>query len=87
MEKVILFKDDSGVGVIYPTKEGLYMAGGNIKALAEKDVPHGAKFKIIDKSELPSDRNYRDAWDIDGSELGDGIGNKSNLFDSSEVKQ
>ena len=51
MNQVIIFKDDQGVGVIYPAKEGLAMAGGSIQVLAERDVPTGAPFKIIDSSE------------------------------------
>ena len=32
------------------------------------------KYKIIDSSDLPEDRYFRDAWDIDESELTDGVG-------------
>jgi len=29
-----------------------------------KDVPTGAKYKIVDTSEVPSDRTFRNAWEV-----------------------
>ena len=29
-----------------------------------KDVPTGAKYKIVDTSEVPSDRTFRKAWEV-----------------------
>ncbi len=31
-------------------------------------------YKIVDVSEVPSDREFRDAWTIDDAELTDGVG-------------
>lgn len=77
MTQVILFKNDNGVSVIYPTPEVLAIYG--IKAVAQKDVPFGKPYKIIDASELP-DRSQRNQWDIDEVDLTDGIGGESNEF-------
>lgn len=78
MKQVIIFKNDTGgVSVINPTQEALDAYG--IEAIAKKDVPRGKAFKIIDASELP-DRSQRDQWDIDESDLTDGIGSESNEF-------
>ena len=41
---------------------------------ALKDVPSGVKFKIIDSSDLPPDRDFRDAWDFDFTTDFDGVG-------------
>lgn len=76
--QVILFKnDDGGVSVIHPTAEALDTYG--IEAIAQKDVPSGKPYKIIDASELP-DRSQRNQWDIDEADLTDGIGSESNEF-------
>ena len=43
--------------------------------LGEKDVPSGLLFKIIDASELPSDRSSRNFWRYEITEKNaDGIG-------------
>lgn len=76
--QVIIFKnDDGGVAVIYPTQECL--ESHTIHEIAQKDVPSGKPYKIVDASELPS-RNQRNQWDIDEADLTDGIGSDSNEF-------
>ena len=42
--------------------------------IAVKDVPTGLPFKIVDETYLPTDRTYRDAWEIDNALLTDGVG-------------
>jgi len=68
MNKRILYKQDNGVAVIIPTGEL------SLEATAAKDVPTGLPYKIVDVSEIPSDRTFRNAWDIDEAELTDGFG-------------
>jgi hypothetical protein len=78
MNRIIYKTDEGGVAVIIPTPEALEQHG--IQAIAIKDVPAGKPFKIIDASEVPTDRTYRDAWTVDEAELTDGIGGVSNEF-------
>ncbi len=54
--KKIVYKTESGIGVIHPV-------GSYEDCL--KDIPDGAEYKIIDESELPKDRTFRDAWNFD----------------------
>lgn len=62
MAQVIIYKQDNGgVAVVVPTPEALEQIG--IQAIASKDVPAGKPFKIVDVSEIPSDRTFRDAWE------------------------
>jgi hypothetical protein len=68
MEKRILYKHDSGIAVIIPTGEL------SAEETAKKDVPTGLPYKIVDVSEIPADRTFRNAWDIDEAELTDGVG-------------
>lgn len=73
MSQAIIYKQDSGVlAVIHPAPEALSDFG--IDAIAQKDVPTGKPYKIIDTSGLPADRTLRDAWTIDDAELTDGVG-------------
>jgi len=62
MKKVILFKNsDGGVSIVIPTPE--YLLTHTIEECAAKDVPSGEPFKIVDASEIPSDRTFRNAWE------------------------
>ncbi len=78
MNRIIYKTDEGGVAVIIPTPETLEQHG--IQAIAIKDVPAGKPFKIVDASDIPSDRSQRDAWTVDEAELTDGIGGTSNEF-------
>ena len=42
--------------------------------VAQKDVPKGKKYKIVEDSEIPSDWTFRDAWTVSESDLTDGVG-------------
>jgi hypothetical protein len=45
-----------------------------MEELAQKDVPTGLKYKIVEDSIIPSDRSFRNAWEVEESELTDGVG-------------
>jgi len=73
MNKRIIYKNtDNTVSVVIPTDEALSFM--TIEQIAKKDVPTGYKYKIVDVSEIPSDREFRNAWTIDEAELTDGVG-------------
>ena len=57
--RIIYPTDDGGVAVIVPAAE----CGLTIEQIAAKDVPAGKEFKIVDVSEIPSDRTFRAAWE------------------------
>ena len=68
MTKVIIYMQDNGaVAIVRPTEEALNLYG--IEAIAEKDVPAGKPYKIVDASEIPADRTFRNAWTIDVADL------------------
>jgi hypothetical protein len=80
MPKRILYrnpvKDEAGniidytTSIIIPARN----CGLTIEQIALKDVPAGLPFKIVDTSEIPSDRLFREAWELDPAELTDGVG-------------
>jgi hypothetical protein len=79
MAQVIIYKQDNGVAaIVVPSQEALDAHG--IMAIAIKDVPAGKPFKIVDASDILSDRSDRDAWTVDDADLTDGVGGKSNEF-------
>ena len=58
--RIIYETEEGGVAVLIPAPE--YLQDHTIEELAAKDVPEGAKFEIVEDSEVPSDRTFRGAW-------------------------
>lgn len=60
MSQVIIYPtDDGGVAVIIPAPE----CGLSLQEIAAKDVPAGKPWKIVDGTDIPSDRTFRNAWE------------------------
>ena len=59
MSQKIIYPTESGVSVIVPSPNWK----GTLEELAAKDVPAGKLYKIVDGSEIPSDRTFRNAWE------------------------
>ena len=57
--RIIYPTDDGGVAVIIPAPE----CGLTIEEIAAKDVPAGKPWKIVDGTDIPSDRTFRNAWE------------------------
>ena len=58
--RIIYKTEEGGVAVIVPAPE--YLQDHTIEELASKDVPEGAEFEIVEDSDVPSDRTFREAW-------------------------
>ena len=78
--RIVYQTEDGGVAIIVPSPEALSTYG--IINIALKDVPPGKPFKIIDASDIPEDRTFRSAWEIDPGILTDGIGGSSSDFEN-----
>jgi len=60
MEKRIVYKnDDGGVSIIIPVPD----CGLSVEEIAAKDVPAGKQYVIVDATEIPADRTFRNAWE------------------------
>ena len=69
--KLAIFPNTEGtISVLVPAPN----CGLTLEQICQKDVPTGTKFKIIDSSELPADREFRDAWNYDFTTSYDGVG-------------
>lgn len=79
MNKKIIYQTDEGeIAIITPTPEALSVY--TVEQIADKDVPHGKPYKIVEASEIPTDRTFRAAWEIDASLLTDGVGAEHSSF-------
>lgn len=67
---VWLFVNNMGKKIIYPTESGkvailtpILECELTLEDIAKKDVPDGVPYKIIEESDIPVDRTFRDAWE------------------------
>lgn len=72
MIQVIIYPNDDGwLSVVSPAAE----CGLSIEEIARKDVPAGKPYHIIDRTLLPQDNVFFNAWEADfSSPGGHGIG-------------
>ena len=52
-QRIVYTQDDETVAVIVPAVS---------VELALKDVPTGKEYHIVDVTDIPTDRTFRDAW-------------------------
>lgn len=77
MAKRIIYKEtDGNLVVLTPVTQDK-----TVEQIAAKDVPSGLAYKIVEDTDVPSDRTFRDAWTIADSELTDGAGSEHDMFD------
>lgn len=64
MSQRIVYRNSSGgISIITPAPE----SGLTIDQVAQKDVPAGVSYWIVDEADIPGDRYFRNAWDVDGA--------------------
>jgi len=61
MKRIIYPTDEGGVAVIVPAPE----CELTIEQIAQKDVPAGKPYQILDVADIPSDRTFRNAWEAE----------------------
>jgi ribosomal protein S12 len=69
-KRVIFRTEDGGVAVIVPSPN----CELTIEQVAAKDVPTGVPYKIVNVADVPSDRTFRNAWEVAVEDLTDGTG-------------
>jgi hypothetical protein len=57
--RIIYPTPEGGVAIIIPAPE----CGLTIEQIAAKDVPAGTPYKVVDATDIPSDRTFRNAWE------------------------
>ena len=56
-KRIVYQNDEGGINIIVPADCGL-----TIEEIAAKDVPAGKAYNIVDVSDIPEDRTFRNAW-------------------------
>ena len=57
-KRIIYPNDEGGVSIVVPAPD----CELSLEQIAGKDVPAGKPYQIVDASEVPSSREYRNAW-------------------------
>ena len=57
-KRIIYIKDDGTVAIVIPADN----CELTVEQIQAKDVPSGKTSYIVDKSVIPTDRSFRDAW-------------------------
>jgi hypothetical protein len=65
MKLIIYPNDNGGIVLLTPAPE----CGLSLEEIAAKDVPAGKPWKIVDAADVPADREFRNAWTADFSEV------------------
>ena len=79
LKKIVYCGDDGTLCILEPTPDA--MRTHTIDSIAKKDVPAGKPYRIIDGSDIPTDRSVRNAWFVSEDDLTGGIGGVSCEFD------
>jgi hypothetical protein len=59
MNQLIIYpNNEGGVSIIVPVDNNL-----TIQEIAAKDVPQGKPYKIVNVTDIPTDRTFRNAWE------------------------
>jgi len=57
-KRIIYTADDGSVAIVVPSDN----CGLTVEQIRDKDVPTGKTSYIVDKSVIPTDRSFRNAW-------------------------
>lgn len=60
-KRIVIKNDDGTCGILIPSPNW----NGTLEELAEKDVPEGKEWRIVNESDIPLDRTFRNAWTDD----------------------
>jgi hypothetical protein len=59
---VVLFEQDDGsVGLLIPAAN----CGLTLNEIINQDLDSGTRYKIVARSDMPANREFRNAWEVD----------------------
>jgi hypothetical protein len=96
MNKVLIYKSNDDLLVTYFPHE---ISDPLVREHADEILKFGTCFRIADVSEIPTDRTFRSAWEIEDADLNDGVSgefgpkqkllmlNKTKSYNESKLKE
>lgn len=67
--RIVYQLPDQPVAILIPCDSGL-----TLEQIGKKDVPTGVPFWIVGTETIPTDRTFRDAWELDVASMGEPSG-------------
>lgn len=83
MKRIIYKNLDNTIAIIVPSEEAL--AKYTYKQIAEKDVPARLEYVIVNTDVVPTDRTFRECWELEPNTKFDGVGSESNEFPEEDI--
>ena len=68
-DRIVYQLPEQPVAIVIPCECGL-----TLEQIGSKDAPSGVPFWIVDVATIPSDRTFRNAWDLDIGSMGEPSG-------------
>lgn len=75
-KRIVYQTNNGGVALITPVMD----CGLTVEEIARKDIPAGQRYAILDTVDVPTDFTFFDAWEVNHSDLNDGIGIGQNAW-------
>lgn len=70
MDKRIVYQlPEQPIAILIPCECGL-----TLEQIGQKDVPSGIPFWIVESPDIPADRTFRNAWQLDVASMGEPSG-------------
>jgi hypothetical protein len=82
MKLIIYTNENDKLSILTPASE----CGLPIEEVARKDVPAGVPYQIVDETDIPTDREFRNAWEANIIPDGVGIGADAWFAEQAELK-
>jgi len=58
--KVVFVNQEGGISILHPVlTEGL-----TLEHVIKKDIPEGVQYWVVNDDDIPTDRHFRDAWEV-----------------------
>jgi len=89
MKVRILYRQDGGINIIHPVPNSKRPGETEeqwLKRVFDKATPEGLEYLDIDKSELPQDREDRNAWTHKKNSEGKKVGVEVDLVKATELR-
>lgn len=68
-QRIVYQLPEQPVAILIPCECGL-----TLQQIGQKDVPAGVLFWIVDADTIPTERTFRDAWQLDVASMGEPSG-------------
>ena len=85
MQKILYKNKEGGISIVN-LSESLFKVV-NIVDIAKVHVPAGVPYYIVEEEDIPADRTFRAAWEIDVEATPSGVGGEEDTFSQEIIEK